>query len=262
MHNVSPSLILTSEATLSDAIEKLDQSPFKTVFIVNADNILIGSLTDGDIRRFLLKTRTLDANISQVINISPVTARPSQSKSEIKNLLTQYGIKCVPVVDEQNHIIYIVNLDSLSSVKDLDNSVFILAGGFGKRLRPLTNSIPKPMLKFGEKPILQLIIEQFRSYGYSKFIISTHYKSDMIKSYFRDGNDLGVCIDYINEDKPLGTAGSLGFLSGKNIDQPLIVMNADLLVKIDFRSFLEFHLNSSADLTICGRHFLIKSHMV
>lgn len=252
-------MLLSIEATLSDAIQKLDQSPFKTVFVVDNKNILVGSLTDGDVRRSLLTSRTLDINVQQVINSSPITVEPSLSKAEIKKVLTKHGIKCVPIVDDGNHIIAIESLESLSSAKDQSNTVFIMAGGFGKRLRPLTNSIPKPMLQIDDKPILQIILEQFRCHGFSKFVISTHYRSEVIKSFFKDGADHDVNITYIDEKVPLGTAGSLGYLVSKTITDPLIIMNADLLVKLDFRSLLDFHNENSADLTICGRHF---SHQI
>ena len=136
-----------------------------------------------------------------------------------------------------------------------DNPVFLMAGGFGTRLHPLTKEMPKPLLKIGSKPILEMIIEQFISYGFHNFYISTHFKSEQIRNYFKNGEIHNITIQYLHEDKPLGTAGSLGLLPDNLPDLPIIVMNGDLLTKVDFINLLDFHYDHDSEATMCVREY-------
>ena len=161
----------------------------------------------------------------------------------------------IPVVDRQGKVVGLETLQHLLERDRYDNPVFLMAGGFGTRLRPLTEHIPKPLLQVGSKPILQTIIDQFISAGFHDFFISTHYKADMVREHFGDGSDLGVKIRYINESKPLGTAGALGLLPSDLPDLPIVVMNSDLLTKVDFKELLEFHACNGGAATMCVREY-------
>ncbi|MBT7556012.1 NTP transferase domain-containing protein, partial [Candidatus Woesearchaeota archaeon] len=146
-------------------------------------------------------------------------------------------------------------LQNLVEKPKYDNPVFLMAGGFGTRLHPLTKNTPKPLLKVGVKPILETIIEQFINYGFHNFYISTHFKSEQIRDYFKNGELHNISIKYLHEDTPLGTAGSLGLLPNNLPDLPMIVMNGDLLTKVDFRHLLDFHGNHNCEATMCVREY-------
>lgn len=162
-------------------------------------------------------------------------------------------IRQIPIVDPKNRVVDLVTLDDLLPRTDLPLQAVIMAGGFGKRLRPLTNEIPKPMLPVGDRPLMQLIIDQLRMAGVSNVFITTHYQPEKIKRYFGSGKDFGVNIEYVSEEKPLGTAGALGLLQAPAM--PLLVINGDILTRMDIRGMLVYHNEHKADLTVAAHHF-------
>jgi len=163
----------------------------------------------------------------------------------------------VPIVDDDGVICGLETLQHLTEKPSYDNPVFLMAGGFGIRLHPLTENTPKPLLEVGNRPILETIIDQFIDHGFHDFYISTHFKAEQIRDYFKNGDQQGqgVNIHYIHEEVPLGTAGSLGLLPDNLPDLPIVVMNGDLLTNVDFRNLLDFHNNNNADATMCIREY-------
>ena len=176
-------------------------------------------------------------------------------KDSILSKMKELDILQIPIIDDDGEIVGLETLQHLIEKKKYDNPVFLMAGGFGKRLQPLTNNIPKPLLTIGRKPILENILEQFIAAGFHCFYISTHFKSEMVQEYFGNGSDWNVTIEYVHEEIPLGTAGSLGLLPDNLPDLPILMMNGDLLTKIDFSKLLNFHLQSDGSATVCVREY-------
>lgn len=243
--------LIGPETSLEDAVATLDRVALRIVMVVDAERHLLGVVTDGDIRRALLKHLTLATPVQAIMNTSPLTATRAWSREQILAVMEKFKFIQLPVVDEQNRVVGLETLHGLLHRGKLDNPVFLMAGGFGTRLRPLTHDCPKPMLKVGDKPILELILESFINAGFHRFFISTHYMPEMIRSYFGDGSRWGVSIRYVHEDSPLGTGGALGLLPHGEIDLPLFMMNGDLLTTLNFRNLLEFHQEHNGAATMC-----------
>lgn len=240
--------------SIIDALNKINDNNTGTVIVIDEDRKLLGTLTDGDIRRALINNLPLCSSIENIYNRNCKYVCGNFSEEDIQSILKMY-IKVIPVVDTNKIVIDYVELKDFFYKEDSkENSVLIMAGGLGTRLRPLTDDIPKPMLKVGDKPILQIIIEQFRKYGYKNIFISVNYKSDFIKSYFRDGSDFGVNIKYIEENKRLGTAGAIR-LAEKYLGNSFFVINGDILTNVNFESLMEYHTKHKFDMTIGSRSY-------
>lgn len=216
-------------------------------FVVDTENKLLGSLTDGDIRRGILKGMQLSDAVETIIQPNPVFIQKNNYKVEDIVSYKSKNIVILPVVDEQMHILNVISLRNLRSYLPMD--VVIMAGGRGERLRPLTDTLPKPMLKVDNKPIIEHNIDRLSSYGVDDFWISINYLGEIIKSYFRDGKDRNVNIDYVTEDKPLGTIGSVSNIENFKHDHVLI-MNSDILTNIDYEHFYLDFLKENADLSV------------
>jgi len=212
-------------------------------------------LTDGDVRRALLKHLSLDTPVNQVMNANPKTAEQSWTTSRILALMEQHEVLQLPLLDSEKKLVGLESLHHLLNKHRHDNPVFLMAGGFGTRLRPLTNNCPKPMLKVGDKPILEQILLGFVDAGFHRFYISTHYMPQVIRDYFGNGEKWGVSIQYVHEETPLGTGGALGLLPHDEIDRPMFMMNGDLLTSLSFQSFLEFHEKHEGIATMCVREY-------
>lgn len=241
--------------TLEKAIKVLDRAALRIVLVVDDQRKLLGTMTDGDLRRALIKHQPLDTAVENVMNPQPKVATLDWSRERLLQVMEQQQVLQLPIVDEQHRIIGLESLHELLNQQAHDNPIFLMAGGFGTRLRPLTNDCPKPMLKVGDKPILQVILESFVKAGFHRFYISTHYMPEMIRDHFGDGSQWGVSIQYIHEDEPLGTGGALGLLPKDEIDQPLFLMNGDLLTTLNFQSLLQFHQEHPASATMCVREY-------
>lgn len=245
--------LVNSDVTLEQAIAVLDKAALRIALIVGEDDKLLGTLTDGDVRRALLKHLPLDTSVTEVMNKLPKTAQQSWTESRVLAMLEQYELLQLPLVDNENRVIGLTNLHEMLNKHRHDNPVFLMAGGFGTRLRPLTNNCPKPMLKVGDKPILEQILLNFVEAGFHRFYLSTHYMPEVIRDYFGDGEKWGVSIQYVHEDEPLGTGGALGLLPHDEIDQPMFMMNGDLLTSLNLHCFLEFHERQNGVATMCVR---------
>ena len=248
------SLVLPS-ATIKEALRILDGSGMRMVLVVSQGDILLGVITDGDIRRALLRRADLDTPLGEVMNCNPHTSKSSDSRNSIYEKMNRFSLVHVPIVDQNGRVVGVETNHRLTSSTPRDNWVFLMAGGFGSRLSPLTDNCPKPMLSVGGKPILQSILESFSAAGFRNFYISLHYLPELIKEYFGDGTRWGVTIRYVEEDTPLGTGGALGLLPEDCTDQPLIVMNSDVLTKLDFNALLDFHLSQNPEMTVCVREY-------
>ncbi len=248
-------ILLPSSATILDALEVINREGLRIALVADENHGLIGVVADGDIRRGLLSNLALTDCVTKVMNTNPITAEIDASKEELAELMRTKEILSIPLL-QNGKIVGLEILQNALSKPKYQNPVFIMAGGFGTRLKPLTNSCPKPMLKIGNKPMLETIIRHFIKAGFSNFYISTHYMPEVIQNYFGDGEKLGIKIQYVYEDKPLGTGGALGLLP-ENLPQdlPLIMINGDILTTIDYHKLLKFHNDNQADATMCVREY-------
>jgi dTDP-glucose pyrophosphorylase len=243
-------LILNNDSKFDEAIKLLDKNGNGVLPVVDEDNIFIGLITDGDIRKAILK-KQLD--LKHIINNNPFTLNVKSSKMKRIQYLKNIKRRQVPLIDDNNKFISLFTLDELEfNIKE--NIVVIMAGGLGTRLGELTKDIPKPMLHVGNKPILETIIEKFIEFGFYKFYLSVNYKKEIIKKYFRDGTKWGIEINYLEEDKRLGTGGALSLIKEK-LTEPIIVTNGDVLTNINFDELLLFHNEKKSKATMCIREY-------
>ena len=246
-------ILVNKEDTIISALEVLNNSGTQFVAVVDADRKLLGAVTDGDIRRGLLRGIQIQDKVEKVMNRSPKTLAANTPRATILKIMKDKDLHHLPLVNEQNIITEIVSVSELTHIEKKENHVILMAGGLGSRLASLTTDCPKPMLKVGGKPILETIIEIFKEHGFYKFIIAVNYKSEMIESYFKNGDQLGVEITYIRENMRLGTAGALSLYKTNNL--PFIVMNGDLLTKINFSDLINFHIKNENVTTMCLRQY-------
>ena len=257
MKNIEKIKIL-SDTKIKKALEVISETGLKIAIVVDENNKLIGTLTDGDIRRGFLKGLDINNSIKTIFAKKPVTAKISDSKEKLLKIALKKQVYQIPVVDNNFNVIDVHILDDLLKIKKKQNKIIIMAGGRGMRLRPLTKNIPKSMLKVGGKPILQNIIEKFKNLGYENIILCVNYKSKIIKEYFGDGKRFGVNIDYVNEKERMGTAGALSLLK-KKPTEPFFVVNGDLFTNLDFEKMLDFHNFNKSKATMCVSEYNIES---
>ena len=243
-----------ASSTIKETMKVIDKNLTGGALVVNENNELVGTITDGDIRRAMLKELSINDSIESTYFKNFKFVTEEHSKKKAKEYMLSNNIRQIPVIDKDKKLIDLYFLDDILSYDKKDNYVFILAGGLGTRLRPLTETVPKPMLLIGNKPILELIIEQFKEYGFNNFIISLNYKGKIIEDYFEDGKKFGVNIEYIRETKKLGTAGSIALVKEKFI-KPFIVINGDILTGIDFEKFLNHHIKNKFSITVGVRNY-------
>ncbi|MDP3625766.1 MAG: nucleotidyltransferase family protein [Hydrogenophaga sp.] len=249
------SLLVTPDTTLEVAVATLDHAGARIVVVVDDQGRLLGTVTDGDVRRALLKHLPLTEPVANVMWKTPLVAGPDWSRERMRAVMENRRLLQMPIVDSQGVMVGLETLHDVLDERQFDNPVFLMAGGFGTRLYPLTENCPKPMLKVGDKPILELILESFVDAGFHRFYISTHYLPEMIRDHFGDGSRWGVSISYIYEEEPLGTGGALGLLPKDDIQLPMFLMNGDLLTRVDYRGLLEFHAQQNSIATMCVREY-------
>jgi len=220
-------LFVYPDVSLLDSLVAIEKNSLQTAFVVDKDDRLLGVVTDGDIRRGLLKGISLDSTVNTVMNTTPKIAKEGELRNVLLRRMKQYGIHFLPRIDSDNKVTDIVFFSDIAMPTIRKNKVVIMAGGRGTRLGALTQNCPKPMLKMGGKPMLETLIELLVSYGFNDFVISVNYLKEKIMDYFDDGSRLGVQISYLLEDEPLGTAGALGSLGLMN-DEPFVVINGDI----------------------------------
>jgi len=245
---------MNRSGTVRDAIGRLDAVGMQIVLIVDETGRLEGTVTDGDIRRGLLRGIELSAPVERVMNPDPITIKLNEPRQLVLALMQKLRIHQMPVVDDAGIVQGLETLDELLASDKQPNWVVLMAGGLGARLRPLTEDCPKPMLRVGNKPLLETIIQSFVEQGFNRFFISVNYMAETIMSYFGDGAALGARIDYLVENDKLGTAGALGLLPERP-EAPLLVMNGDILTRVNFQQMLAFHKATGADATMCIREY-------
>ena len=248
------SVVVSPQTLLGDAIAKIDGSGLQLALVINEDGTLAGVLSDGDVRRAILRGIALVTPTCEVMNLHPTTASFHTPRNELLALMRRKVLHHVPLLDERLRVAGLATLDELSGVVERPNCVVLMAGGLGTRLLPLTANTPKPMLPVGGKPILENVVEGFAEQGFRKIFLSVNYLADSIRSYFKDGSRWGVEIQYLEEDKRLGTAGALSLLPFKP-EEPFFVMNADLLTRVRFENMLNFHDANAAMATMAVREY-------
>lgn len=254
--NDSENIQILPSSTIREAVSVLEGVKSGIVLIVNEQRKLLGTITDGDVRRALINLIPLDENVKTIMSETPVVASRHDNSEKIRELMRVNSLLQIPITDEENRIVGIEILEPLSQESGLlENPVVLMAGGYGKRLRPFTINTPKPLLRVGSKPIAELILEQLSETGFNQFFFSVHYQADKLKRYFGDGKKWNVEIRYLDEERPLGTAGSLGLLPDDLLEFPILVMNSDLLTRVNFRELLRHHEHEGGVATICARDY-------
>lgn len=246
---VNPALVVSPAASIREALESITKNSRQAVVVVEPDGRLAGLVTDGDVRRALLRGLSLSDPITQAMNARPTVAPATTDRSEALARMRARGMRHLPLVDGGGRVVDVLLLEDLLDAGRVPNHAVLMAGGDGKRLRPLTDSIPKPLLRVGGKPILEVLVERLRAAGVRSFHITVRHKSQMIEEHFGDGSRHDVSIRYIREEEPLGTAGALTRL-GETPREPFFLVNGDILTKCDFRGMLAFHERAGADVTV------------
>jgi dTDP-glucose pyrophosphorylase/CBS domain-containing protein len=244
--------LLPIDATLQQAISNLNETSFQIALIVGAEGVLEGTLTDGDIRRGLLRGMIMDSSVEPIINRDPLVVPSDLDRDSVLQLMQANRIHQLPIVDEQRSVVGLHLLDELMEPRQIPNLMVIMAGGQGTRLKPFTENCPKPMLRVDGKPMLAHIVERAKAEGFQNFILAVHYLGNMIEEYFGDGSQWNIKIDYLREESPLGTAGAISLLSPRP-KVPFIVSNADVLTDIDYGDMLDYHCRHYVSATMAVR---------
>ena len=255
MMDIIENLSIKVDTTLIEVLNIIEKSEVKIAFVIDNNKKLIGTITDGDIRRSLLQGKNLQSNAIAVMNKNFRYVKTFEDEMKARILMKKEMIKVLPVLSIEGKITRILLSDNLIPENNLENTVFILAGGKGTRLLPHTKNCPKPMLKISGQPILEIILKQCLEFGFNNFIFSVNYLKEQIIDYFGNGDNYNAKIQYIVEDKPLGTAGSLSLL-GSKLKHPIIIMNGDVLTQLNLTNLLNYHLEKNAYATICVREHI------
>jgi dTDP-glucose pyrophosphorylase len=253
------SFILKPDDFLKDALVSLNKTQAR-VSLVCDKRKLIGVITDGDVRRFLIKSNSLNIRLKNLCNKKFVYRYKTHNHDDLKKLIYRKKLLAIPIVDKKKFLIGLVTKSSLKETnkKEIENMVFILAGGKGLRMRPLTNNLPKPMIKLGDSSILERQLKIFKKNGFKHIKISTNYLANKIIDKFGDGGKINLNIAYVKERKYLDTAGSLSLLKTKDISDNFIIINGDILADIDFSEILKYHNSKKFDFTICVKNHFYK----
>jgi dTDP-glucose pyrophosphorylase len=253
-------LCISPERSIRQAIVSIDQNQKGIILVTNEKEQLLGTITDGDIRRAMLAGQSLEVPVSDLLTqkigspqAKPITAPVGSDHAFMLGLMQEQLIHQLPLLDDEDCVVGLVTLDELLPEQVLPLQAVIMAGGFGTRLRPLTEDTPKPMLPINGRPLMELTIEHLRQAGIKRVNITTHYKPEKIVDHFGNGNNFGVELNYVSENRPLGTAGALGLM--KAPQEPLLVINGDILTGVDFRAMLAYHQEHQAVLTVAVRKY-------
>ncbi|MGD9151488.1 MAG: nucleotidyltransferase family protein, partial [Desulfobacterales bacterium] len=252
--------IVSPDKSIRQVIAFIDLNQKGIALVVDEDQKLIGTVTDGDIRRAILAGSQLDEPVKTIMDrkdqsgdAKPVTARLGTRRTDLLQLMQKRAIRQVPLLDAKGRVADLVTLAELMPDQFLPLQAVIMAGGSGTRLRPLTEDMPKPMLPVGDRPLMEVIIDQLRQSGIGRVNITTHYLPEKITNYFGNGENFGVELSYVSEDRPLGTAGSLGLIDWP--EETLLVINGDILTNVNFRAMLDYHHEHGADITVGVRKY-------
>ena len=247
-------LLLYPNHLVKDSISVIDKYDEKIAIIINEEGKLLGTVTDGDIRRGLLKGIGIDCTVEKIMQLHPTTGSIYDDSTNLLEALDAKKLSVIPLLDENGFVVDVKQRNELAKKIKHDNPVVIMAGGLATRLRPLTDTIPKPMLKIAGQPLLEITLQQLSNFGFQNIYISVNYLADNIENYFKDGSSFNLNIQYLRESTRMGTAGSLNLLP-KKFNLPILVMNGDLLTKISYTSLLDFHQSNKAKMTVCVRDY-------
>lgn len=251
------STFIRLDQKISDSLKNLTKSQCRICIVVDKNNNFKGVLNDGDIRRALLEGKSLETKINKIYNKKAITFKKNYNKEFALKKLTDQEIDQAPIVDKKKVIgIFFKNKFLYHKLK---TPIVIMSGGLGIRLKPITNKLPKALILIKKEPMLSLVIKNIKNYGFRNFILCTYYKNKMIENYYKNGEILDVSIKYVNEKKPLGTAGGLSLLRNKLVEENFLLTNCDVLSQINYKNLLEFHIKNKADLTVATRKHVSQS---
>jgi len=251
------SLSVAPVASLRDAMLAIDRGRLGIALVVDADGHLLGTVTDGDLRRAILRGVPLDAAVDGMMSRAFTAVGQDATVSKVLELMRVRSIRQIPVLDAEGCMIGLYFLSDLVEPSTRPNWAVIMAGGEGRRLRPLTAEIPKPMLPVGDRPLLENTISLLVNHGFRHLFISVHYRGNQIEAHFGDGSKFGCCIAYLREKKPLGTAGALSLLPERPLD-PLLVVNGDLLTDVNLSALMDYHMEAGCAATQCVREYVFQ----
>ncbi len=250
--------LLSAETPIVEAIRALDRSSAQICLVVDESRRLLGTVTDGDVRRGILRNVPLDAAVATVMNRTPKVGQPGEDRDTLIATMTALRIHQMPLVDDDRRVVGLETLENLVGVgEQRPNWVVLMAGGEGRRLRPLTDETPKPLLRVGGMPILEVILRGFLKHRFHRFYISVNYHAEKVRDYFGDGRAWNADIRYLEEGQPLGTAGPLSLIA--NVPQaPIVVMNGDLMTAVNLEQMIDYHTEHGAAATMAVREYDIK----
>jgi dTDP-glucose pyrophosphorylase len=252
MSNNWEKAVIPENASLRDAAGNLTSSSLRIVLVLDAAGKLLGTISDGDIRRGLLRGLTLNSHVKEILRKNPFVAPEGMPQSLVRQLMVANKVQQIPEIDAEGRVVFLHTWDEMVATESISNKMVIMAGGKGVRLRPHTENCPKPMLLVGGKPMLQHIIERARDNGFREILLSVNYLAHIIEDFFGDGSALGVNIGYVHEESPLGTAGSLSMICDL-VGEPFVVTNGDVVTDIRYSDLLEFHKRQEAVGTMAVR---------
>ncbi len=260
MHTDLAMLCVKPTWSLREAMTQIERNRLGIVLVVDDDGRLLGTVTDGDVRRAVLASLSLQQPVQTLLErkagsafARPIVAMVGENRQTYLHALQQHNISHLPIVDSMQRIVGLVTVDDFVTTQAPPVKAVVMAGGTGSRLLPLTEETPKPMLHVGDRPLLELIIERLREAGIRQVKVTTHHKPEKISEHFGDGSEFGVELSYVAEDRPLGTVGGLGLIETPK--ETTLVMNGDILTQVDFRAMLAYHREHQADLTVAVRHY-------
>ena len=244
-------------SSVRETITTIGANRRQIALVLDSENRLLGVVTDGDIRRGMLNGIDLEASVSEIMNAQPKVGRQGESTPELIKRMAELAIRHIPLLDDSGRVVGLIMADEITTQQKAATPVVLMAGGRGQRLYPLTKEVPKPMLPIGGVPLLEIILRRLSAQGFVNVYISVNYLAEIITDYIGDGRQLGLDVQYVYEDKPLGTAGALSALSGI-ITEPFIVMNSDLLTHVDLREMLSFHETHGSRATVGVREHVFE----
>jgi dTDP-glucose pyrophosphorylase len=241
------------EEKLSEALPRMDKAGMQVLLVTDRDRRLVGIITDGDIRRALLRGVNMDVSLTEIMGKNPKTVKTGTDLGVVRKLMLDHDIRHIPLLDDQQRVVDLLLCRDVfgNSKEKRTEKVIIMAGGTGARLDPFTKILPKPMIPLGDKPIVEVIMEKFHGQGFADFTISLGYKADIVRLYFAENNGRKYKIGFVQEKEPLGTAGALGLLNG-DFNETFIVSNCDIIVETDYGELLRYHREHGNALTILG----------
>lgn len=246
--------LLPLRSTIRDAISAIETGSLKIALVVDENEHLRGTVSDGDVRRGMLKGIQLDEAVDRIMNSKPHTVPPQMPPQAVLNLMSELHLHQMPVVEADGKLIGLQSIDDLIESPVDDTWVVLMAGGLGTRMKPITETIPKPMISVSGRPLIESIVNGFVSQGFRRFYFAVGYKAEMFRDHFGDGKRFGITIEYLRERERKGTAGALSLLPERPTS-PFLVMNGDLLTNVNFRQLLDFHRQHQAAATMCVREY-------